>query len=288
MDAGAIAMIGKPASPRQPDYQQLSIQLIETVKMMSEIKVVKRRRRYTSVTAESVHVAPAAPVRPVTPVKPIKPLEPARPAAPSTQARAATAAKVQLSPRSIIALGASTGGPPAIKSILEELPEDFALPILIVQHIADGFLPGFASWLAKSTKLVVKQGSHNELPMAGHIYLAPAGRHMGISEGGRIVLSEGPPEHGVRPSVSFLFRSLALHSKSSAVGILLTGMGVDGALELKAMRDAGALTIAQDRASSIVFGMPGEAAKLGGASMVLPPEKIRKTILSIGLQSARK
>jgi two-component system chemotaxis response regulator CheB len=252
MEAGAIALIGKPASPRHAEYQQLSAQLIDTVKMMSEIKVVKRRRRFTAASSAAMPDTPA---------------------------------QVKASPRSIIALGASTGGPPAIKTILEGLPEDFSLPILIVQHIAEGFLPGFVTWLGKSTKLVVKQGAHNEMPLAAHIYLAPAGSHMGIADGGRIVLSESPPEHGVQPSVSVLFRSLALHAKSRAVGILLTGMGVDGALELKAMRDAGALTIAQDKESSIVYGMPGEAVKLGAATMVLPPEQICKTILSVALKS---
>lgn len=117
--------------------------------------------------------------------------------------------------------------------------------------------------------------------MRGHVYLAPDDFHMGIRAGGAISLTREQPENGLRPSVSFLFRSLAEVYGMNAIGVLLTGMGRDGADELKVMKDKGAVTIAQDRETSVVHGMPGEAIALGGATHVLPMEKIANALVAL-------
>ena len=246
--AGAIACIEKPTDRGHSNVGAVAGKLLQTVKLMSEVKVVRRRLR------------PRASAAPSPPV--------------SSQGRSVRA-NVK-----IIGIGASTGGPPALQTILSGLPHDFPVPILVVQHIAPGFLSGMAAWLKQSTRLPVQVGSHGTLPMPGHVYLAPDDFHMGIDASGHIILASEPAESGLRPTVAFLFRSLAEVRGANALGVLLTGMGKDGAAELKLMKDRGARTIAQDRASSIVHGMPGQAIALGGATHVLPADQIAQALVS--------
>jgi two-component system chemotaxis response regulator CheB len=146
--------------------------------------------------------------------------------------------------------------------------------VLIVQHMASGFVQGFIEWLAQSSALPVHVAAHGETILPGHVYVAPDEFQMKVERGGKIVLTKDEPENSLRPSVSYLFRSLAAVYGGDAVAALLTGMGRDGAEELKLLRDKGATTIAQDKDSSVVHGMPGEAIKLDAAMLVLPPEKI--------------
>ena len=129
-------------------------------------------------------------------------------------------------------------------------------------------------WLQTMTPLKIRIPGNRERVRKGHVYFAPEGYHMGITGRGEIVLSESPPENGVRPSVSHLFRSIINDYGEKAVGILLTGMGKDGAMELKMMKEKGAITIAQSKESSVVYGMPGEAIKLNGAGHIFSPEDI--------------
>jgi two-component system chemotaxis response regulator CheB len=186
-----------------------------------------------------------------------------------------------------IGIGASTGGPPVLQTILSGLPKEFPAPLLIVQHIAWGFLPGMVEWLNQTTGLHVHIAAHGADPLPGHAYIAPDDFHLRISARGRIVLAREPPESGLRPAVSYLFRSLAQICGSNAIGVLLTGMGKDGAAELKRMRDCGAVTIAQDRDSSIVHGMPGEAIELGAATHILSADAIAGALIAqLGRKSA--
>ena len=174
----------------------------------------------------------------------------------------------------LVAIGASTGGPIALQALLARLAPPLPVPILIVQHIADSFVEGFVDWLASTTGYSVCIAAAGVAVQPGLAYVAPNGRHMQVLANGTIELVDAPREYGVRPAVAVLFRSLAAAYGTAAVGILLTGMGRDGARELKSMREAGALTIAQDRESSVVFGMPGEAISLDAANYVLSPDKI--------------
>ncbi len=250
MEAGALACVEKPVGREHADFDQIAAHLRQTVKLMSEVKVVRRWAR--------ARLAPAP-----TPV--------ARPVASS---RAPAEIKV-------IGFGASTGGPQVLQEILASLPKAFPVPILIVQHIAHGFLPGLAEWLNQTTGFQIHVGAHGVWPLPGHVYLAPDDFHMGISVSGRILLTKEEPENGLRPAVSYLFRSLAEVCGPGAVGVLLTGMGKDGAAELKLMKDSGAVTIAQDRESSIVHGMPREAIEIGGATHVLAADKIADGLLAV-------
>ena len=158
---------------------------------------------------------------------------------------------------------------------------DVTTPILIVQHISSGFTDGFAEWLSFTCSLKVKLPSDGEKIESGTVYVAPDNFHMGVDGTGHILLSDLPPIRNLKPAVSFLFRSVAESYGPDSIGVLLTGMGRDGAAELKMMRDKGAVTFAQDEESCIVFGMPGEAVKLGGAVYVLPPEEIALKIKEI-------
>jgi two-component system chemotaxis response regulator CheB len=181
----------------------------------------------------------------------------------------------------VVAIGSSTGGPPVLQAILSALPRDYAAPVLIVQHMAAGFVGGLVDWLRHSAGLAVDIASHGEPLCPGRAYLAPDGCHMGVEPGGRIGLSRSEPEHRLRPAVSFLFRTVAQVYGARAIGVLLTGMGRDGAPELKLLRDTGGVTIAQDAASSVVHGMPGEAIRLGGAMYALPPVRIAAALRSL-------
>lgn len=248
IEAGALACVSKPVGIRHPDHKAKVKELVQTVKLMSEVQVVKRWPRYQQAAA-----AHAMPAHAVADIK--------IPAA-----------------INIIAIGASTGGPPVLQTLLAGLSRDCSVPILIVQHMAQGFTKGFAEWLSKSTGFPAHMAADGEHIHPGHAYIAPDDFHMKVENNNRIAFSKEKPENGLRPSVSYLFRSVARVFKQNAVGILLTGMGKDGSEELKLMREHGAVTIAQDRESSVVYGMPAEAVKLHAATYVLSPDKIIATL----------
>ncbi len=249
MEAGAVALSGKPKGPGHPDHATMSATLVKTIKAMSEVKVVRHWNG-------KVEAAPSWTNSPT----------PGQTRAPRIR---------------MVAMGVSTGGPPVLQTILSGLPKSFPAPIVIVQHIAAGFLDGLRDWLAQSTGLTVQIATHGGWPEPGQVYLAPDGTHLGFDTKGRIVLSREAPDNGLRPSVAHLFRSAAAVFGDTAVGIILTGMGRDGADELKLMRDRGAVTIAQDKPSSVVHGMPGEAIAANAATHVLPPERITATLLNL-------
>jgi two-component system chemotaxis response regulator CheB len=252
IEAGAVAVLQRPCGMGHPALQKSAAELLRTVKSMSEVKVIRRWPR-----ARSAEIPPDNSVGKEFRRK---------------------AAQTQVS---LVAVGASTGGPPVLQAILAALPGEFSVPVLIVQHIAPGFTQGFADWLAESSSLPVQIPAHGQAVLPGHVYVAPDGLHMAVGSQGRIHLNTDEPENGLRPSVSHLFRSVAYAYGSRAVGVLLTGMGKDGAWELKLMREQGAVTIVQDKETSVVHGMPGEAIKVGGATYVLPPEKIRIALTNL-------
>ena len=168
----------------------------------------------------------------------------------------------------VVAIGASTGGPGAVLEILRGLPDDFDIPILLVLHINEPFGTAFADWLDGQTSRPVAYAADGAPVAAGRVVVAPSDRHM-IVRDGRVWLTRGAERHSCRPSVDVLFESVAGEYGPAAAACLLTGMGRDGALGLLQIRQAGGLTIAQDEASSIVYGMPREAALLGAAAHVL-------------------
>jgi two-component system chemotaxis response regulator CheB len=183
----------------------------------------------------------------------------------------------------IIAIGASTGGTEAIKEVLVRLPPDTP-GIVITQHIPKLFSGAFARRMDACCQLSVCEAEDGQQILRGHAYIAPGDQHLLlVRDGARYVcrLDQGPPVNRHKPSVDVLFRSVAQQAGRNAIGVILTGMGKDGALGLKEMRDAGARTIAQDEATSIVWGMPGEAVAAGGAADVLPLGDVASRVLQL-------
>jgi two-component system chemotaxis response regulator CheB len=184
----------------------------------------------------------------------------------------------------LIAIGASTGGTEAIKDVLAAMPPD-APGIVIAQHIPAAFSAPFAKRMNGSCALKVSEARDGDRIMPGHAFIAPGDKHLLVDrDGARYVcrVKDGPPVNRHRPSVDVLFRSIAQRAGANAVGLLLTGMGSDGARGLKEMRDAGAPTVAQDEASSVVWGMPGEAVRLGAADRVVSLARAAATVLALG------
>jgi two-component system, chemotaxis family, protein-glutamate methylesterase/glutaminase len=256
VEAGAVAQIMKPGFFDMGNPGDSTNKLLQTVKIMSQVKVV---RRWSRPNRDQKAVS-----------EPLK-------------------KPVSVSPRDIevVAIGASTGGPPVLQKIFSGLPNGFGASVLLVQHIAPGFASGFVDWLNRTSSLKLHLAVHGEVALPGNVYVAPDGHHMGIERSRKIVLSTHEPENGLRPAVSYLFRTVAESFGSKAVGVLLTGMGRDGAGELKLMRDAGAVTVAQDQETCIVFGMPGEAVKLGAAQHVLPPDRITEMLRKLVKEEGR-
>ncbi len=254
LEAGAVAVVEKPEGPGHPNFAQAGKDLVQMVKLMSEVKVIRRWA--------STH--PQKTIQPASEKK----FEPAT-------------HDVQL-----IAIGASTGGPPALQTILSNLTKPLPVPVLIVQHIAAGFAHGFADWLMQSTQLPVEMAVNGEPLLAGQVHVAPDGWQMGLDSQRRISLLREDAKYGHCPSVSHLFRSVAAVYGRQAAAVLLTGMGRDGAGGLQLLRKAGALTIAQDAESSVIHGMPGEAIKLGAAMHILPPPEIAGLLNNVIRRSA--
>lgn len=249
---GALAAVDKPTGPGDPRYEEKARELRNTIRLMSEVKVVGRRY----------------------------PVAKRSEAAPTRSAGGGAALQA-------VGVGASTGGPHTLEMLLRALPGTFSLPVLVVQHIAPGFTRGLADWLRGATGRDVRLAVQDEPLAAGRCYVAPSGTHMEVTRELAIALRAQPPENGLRPSVDHLFRSLAAACGSRAVGVLLTGMGQDGAAGLLAMREKGALTIAQDAESSVVAGMPLAAVRLGAAALVLPPEKIAAKLAELDMTAGR-
>jgi two-component system chemotaxis response regulator CheB len=165
---------------------------------------------------------------------------------------------------------------------LHRLPADYGVPVLIVQHISAAFATAFGDWLDDQIRPRTSYAHHGQsvAAAAGTVVLAPPGRHMVVRDG-RVALTADPERHSCRPSIDMLFESMAHTYADTAVGCLLTGMGRDGATGLLALRQAGGLTFAQDEATSVVYGMPREAALLGAAEHILPPDQIGTRLASL-------
>jgi len=253
--AGALAVHPKPRGPNAPDFVESARQLVSVVRAMSQVKVVRHW-----------DVQPTAVVRRAGSDPHLR--------------------RVTTEPR-IIAIAASTGGPAALEQILQAMPHELAVPVVVVQHMAPGFIEGAATWLELSCARRVCVAHDGEPTRAGIVYLAPDGRHLGIDPDGRLHLSNEAPIDGFRPSATHLFRSVARAYRSAAVGVILTGMGEDGVDGLRVLRDVGGHVIAQDEATSVVFGMPGAAVAAGLADRVLPLTSIGAALADVTSPGAR-
>ena len=250
MDMGAVEVLCKPGSAHST--QDVSRSLVNAIRQ-----------------AASARINPKAPKPPATPPPPVPEKDPP-----------AALASVRATHR-VIAIGASTGGTKAIEMVLREMPP--ASPgIVIVQHMPEKFTTAFAQRLDDICRIEVREARDNDQVVPGRALVAPGNRHMVLSRSGAqymVRIKDGPPVHYQRPSVNVLFQSMAKHAGKNGLGVILTGMGGDGATGLLAMRESGAVTLAQDENTCVVYGMPREAVKLGAAEKVLPLPDIAGEII---------
>jgi two-component system chemotaxis response regulator CheB len=249
--AGALTVLEKPRGVTSADYQGLADRLCTQLALMSEVKVVRRHADTRALAASPPMSVPA-----------------------------------QTNTVKILGIVASTGGPNALLRLLDGLGPGFPLPILLVQHIACAFLEGFASWLESATSFHVELVKDRAPLEAGKIYMAAPDRHL-VAAGHYARGSAGPPVCGQCPSGTVLFESMSASCGPAALGILLTGMGDDGALGLLRLRQSGAWTIAEDESTAVVYGMPAEAVRLGAAAESLPLPAIAPRVLSL-MREARE
>lgn len=245
LEAGAVTLLEKPSGPGSPAFARGAAELVATVKLMAGVKLVRRSPR------RSGAAGPAGPRKP-------RPSEPLR----------------------IVAMAASTGGPPAVAQILRALPADWPVPVLVVQHIGVGFDAGLVRYLDECCPLPVALAEDGREVAGGQVFVSPAEAHLGVTTGHQLTVCAGEPIDGYRPSANHLFRSVSAAFGAGAAGVVLTGMGRDGADGLLTLRQAGGLAIAQDQTTSIVYGMPRQALLQGAAAEVLPVEDIARTLIA--------
>lgn len=246
LKAGALEAIAKPRADDPRSIKELGGQLVRLVKTLAGVKVV---RRYNPRRAPGPTLSP-------TTLTTFAPEVHSPPVAADMDAR-------------LVAIGASTGGPQVLEHILRLLPADYPHPVVVVQHMTPGFLGGLVNWLDQVCPLPVSLIRSGETVGRG-VFFAPDGHHVQLDGQHRLLLSTAEPVGGHRPSVDVLFESVARHYGPKGVGVLLTGMGADGALGMEKLYNAGGLTIAQDETTSTVFGMPREAIKRLAARWIMP------------------
>ncbi|MDZ7968775.1 MAG: chemotaxis-specific protein-glutamate methyltransferase CheB [Nostoc sp. DedSLP03] len=266
LQAGALDVFPKPNIDSLSDYEQVKHELINRIKVLAGVTVFTRHTSRATVEPRTHPLSPKKKPEPFSP-KPVS----------NSQF------PIRNSPFSlpkVVAIGASTGGPQALYAILKQLPANFPVPILCVQHISEGFLQGLVDWLAAECFLRVTIAQPGEFPKPGTVYFAPERQHLQLDTQGRLTTVSTPAVSGHRPSVTALFQAVATCYPRSAVGILLTGMGRDGADGLQAIAQAGGTTIAQDEQTCVVFGMPKEAIALGAAQHILAIGEIAPMLLN--------
>ncbi|MGF9758801.1 chemotaxis-specific protein-glutamate methyltransferase CheB [Microvirga sp. 0TCS3.31] len=245
--AGALTVVEKPVGLSSDGYAAIASTICTQLYIMSQVPVV-RQRAFTSWRETS----------------------PSRREPEWSMTRPST-----------MGIAASTGGPPALAKILGALPPDFPLPILLVQHMGAPFMEGFASWLNGLVSLEVRLAQDQEIPAPGRVYVAPGDRHLLLSPAGTLKLSAEPPLGNQRPSATMLFQSMARSLGRRGLGVILTGMGEDGAQGLVEMRQAGGYAVAEDESTAVVYGMPAAAARMGGVNVSLPLDMIAPRILRL-------
>ncbi|HJV66572.1 MAG TPA: chemotaxis-specific protein-glutamate methyltransferase CheB [Geomonas sp.] len=237
---GALDVMEKPELNDAGSLQEFALTLLEKAKLLSGIRVIRHPRRKTKpLFEERVETSGSTP--------------------------------------NILAIGASTGGPKAVMSVLRSLPPNFPAAVFVVQHIAHGFAAGFASWLDRECSIKVRLGVDGARYLPGEAVVAPDGCHMTICDG-RIRLTDQAPVNCCRPSIDVFFSSLAQHPCEQVVSLLLSGMGKDGAQGLLQIKERGGTTLVQDEGSCAVFGMPKAAINLCAVDQVLPLERMPDTI----------
>ncbi len=268
LEAGAVEVVTKPRVDTAQWLQDSSMRICDAAKAAAHARLKGRTQPAPRLTVEKKLSADA-----VIPQR--------------SPARAAAAAATLPVTEPIICIGASTGGTEALREVLEQLPAD-GPGIVIVQHMPEHFTHAFARRLNTLCAMEVKEAEEGDVVQQGRVLIAPGNHHMALRRTGSrytVNIIDGPHVSRHRPSVDVLFRSAAQSAGRNAMGILLTGMGDDGARGLLEMRGAGSLTVAQDEGSSVVFGMPKEAISLGAADRILPLKRVAAEIVAYGTHS---
>ena len=245
LELGAVDFVTKPSGSISMDIYKISSQIIEKVKAVARARVV---------------VAPSA----------------SRPAAAPPTPAVLTGRSTPDAP--LVVIGASTGGPRALNTVLSGLPSGLNAKLLLIQHMPEGFTRSLAERLDRNSAFSVREAQGGETLEAGVAYLAPGGKHLKLERGERIALTEDPPVHGVRPAVDVALLSIAQNYQGAVVVAILTGMGSDGAAGVRALAAKGAYTIAEDESTCIVFGMPRAAIQTGAVKRVAPLHHIAEAI----------
>jgi two-component system chemotaxis response regulator CheB len=277
--AGAVDIVAKPTPRESEDLDSYAEALRRRLRVASRVRVITHVRGRLKSTSLAGPLPASAPVeeqvapRQVPAARTVDPVVPrtTRPAPPEPGHH----------PIDLIAIGVSTGGPQALAGLLSALPETLTQAVLIVQHMADGFLEGLAQWLDSQCALPVGVGEGGKRLQPGTVTLAPGGLNLIIHERLRVTCEVPPPSQFHIPGIDPTFMSIAHHVGPAAIGVILTGMGRDGAAGLKEMRDCGAVTIGQDEASSAVYGMPGAAKALGAIEHERPLSEIASLLLTL-------
>lgn len=258
LELGAIEFVAKPSSGVDLDMQSIKDELLRKVRMAAKVRVVRTASRLASTLQGSGSVPAPVPQRPV-----------ARPAA--------SAGLDQRFP--VVVMAASTGGPATVMRLAPGFTKDFPAAVILVQHMPAAFTSQYAAQLAEFTEIRVKEAEPNESLQPGTLYICPGGQHLRVTPTGRIQLDGTSGRiNGYLPNIDATMETVAAYAGSMAIGVILTGMGNDGASGSKAIKAAGGAVLAQDEASCVIFGMPGEAIKTGAVEQILPLDDIYSAI----------
>jgi two-component system chemotaxis response regulator CheB len=255
IEAGAIDIMLKPNGGADVDQDLLSVEFITKIRILSAVHVYRRKKSEVL---------------------------------PGTDINNKTETFLANPAIRIVVIGSSTGGSQALQQILACLPENFPLPVICIQHISTGFLPGLIDWLSSKTKMKIETARAGALPQPGIVYFPQEGAHLKIDGSGRFVISLDPEYDGHLPSITVTMKSAAAYYKNSIAGVILTGMGKDGAEGLLAIKNSGGITIVQDEESCIIFGMPKKAIELGAAAYISPLSEIGPMILDYALNKLKR
>lgn len=262
LNAGAVDVLPKPIDGGANNWHDLQQELITKIRVLSGVAVFTHRRQLMGQSRSRPREA-----------------EMARPGESRSRPVSSIAPEMRQRAYELVAIGASTGGPQALQGILRQIPGNFPVPLVCVQHISRGFLTGLVNWLDAECAVSVRIAQVGMRAEPGVVYFPPEDQHLTFSRRGLFASAPLPPFSGHRPSVTVMFESVAAVYGRHCVGILLTGMGKDGAVGMQAIAQAGGVTIAQDEATSVVFGMPKEAIALGAAQYILPLGEIAPVLL---------
>ena len=257
LELGAIEFVGKPSSGIDLDMQSVKEELLRKVRMAAKVRVVRTASRLAS-TVQNASGSP-------------------KPAAPAPPRSASNSANDQRFP--VVVLAASTGGPATIMRLAPGFTREFPAAVILVQHMPAAFTTQFAAQLAEFTSIRVKEAEANETLQPGTFYICPGGQHLRVTTSGRIQLDGSSGRiNGYLPNIDATMESVAAFAGAMSIGAVLTGMGNDGANGAKAIKAAGGLVVAQDEATSVIFGMPAEAIKVGAVDQVLGIDDIYAAI----------